>query len=209
MTAKRCNVCLTDKAPEDFHRRAASADGLSYTCKVCAKARSGLAFTLNRDEANAARKERYLANHAHELEMRKKWRTENSEYAKQIVREWGKANPERKAEIDRAWRVANAARLSVTKKQYREANKGRYAAYFAAYKLARRQRVPPWADLGAIRRVYETAAAVQELVGVPVHVDHEIPLHGKTVSGLHVHTNLRIVAAEINLAKSNLFSGEV
>jgi hypothetical protein len=35
------------------------------------------------------------------------------------------------------------------------------------------------------------------------HVDHELPLRGRRVSGLHVHTNLRVLPAEDNFRKGN------
>jgi hypothetical protein len=58
-----------------------------------------------------------------------------------------------------------------------------------------KQRMPVWADRVAIQKIYE---------GCPPghHVDHEIPLHGKTVSGLHVESNLQYLPAHENAVKA-------
>jgi len=68
----------------------------------------------------------------------------------------------------------------------------------------KRHRSPAWADLEAIRKIYEDCAALNKEHGPrSYHVDHIIPLQGKTVSGLHVENNLQILKASDNLAKSN------
>lgn len=68
-----------------------------------------------------------------------------------------------------------------------------------------KQRTPCWADLKKIDEIYEQCRRVSELTGVAYHVDHVIPLRGKNVCGLHVHTNLQIITAEQNLKKGNSF----
>ena len=78
-------------------------------------------------------------------------------------------------------------------------------AYQTAAESRRRaavlKRTPSWADLEAIRKFYEACPA-------GMHVDHEIPLCGRNVSGLHVPNNLRWLPAQVNKRKSNLFNLE-
>ena len=73
---------------------------------------------------------------------------------------------------------------------------------------AKKKRIPPWADLKAIERFYHDAKTMTELTGEPWHVDHVIPLQGKTVSGLHVHTNLQILPGRENSSKNNRFDAD-
>lgn len=68
---------------------------------------------------------------------------------------------------------------------------------------AKMRRLPDWSDLDAIRAIYDEARRQQEESGVEQHVDHFYPLQGETVCGLHVPANLRIIAADANLTKSN------
>lgn len=185
---KRCTKCGEEKPLTEFHKRAASPDGLNYKCRGCAKALARGWHASHRSEANANRKARYIANREHELAMRKKWRQENPERAAAIVQQWTQAHKAEKAAGDRSWRQRNVGRLN---------------AHSARKRAEQRSRTPEWADLNAIRQVYERARVIREITGEEVHVDHIYPLRGKTVSGLHVHNNLRVVLKEENLRKGN------
>jgi hypothetical protein len=53
-----------------------------------------------------------------------------------------------------------------------------------------------------MQQIYKTCIHQNKNAGYAAfHVDHEIPLKGKYVSGLHVETNLRIIPAVENLKK--------
>jgi 5-methylcytosine-specific restriction endonuclease McrA len=72
--------------------------------------------------------------------------------------------------------------------------------------VKKKQRMPSWANPDAIRKIYEDCAALNEEHGPRSHhVDHIIPLQGKTVSGLHVENNLQILKASDNIKKSNKY----
>lgn len=64
---------------------------------------------------------------------------------------------------------------------------------------------PSWADRAAIRKVFADCISRSRETGVKHEVDHVVPLRGKLVKGLHIHTNLRIITAIENRAKSNHF----
>ena len=92
------------------------------------------------------------------------------------------------------------------KKEYRQNNKGKINALVAARKKIIKQRTPAWLtidDKWLIKEIYEFAALRTKLFGFSWHVDHIIPLQGKTVSGLHVPNNLRVIPAVENIKKKN------
>lgn len=66
-----------------------------------------------------------------------------------------------------------------------------------------RQAMPKWVDREALKAVYMEAVLKQEAEGVPYEVDHEVPIRGRNVSGLHVPWNLKIITAVENARKGN------
>lgn len=64
-----------------------------------------------------------------------------------------------------------------------------------------RQATPPWADLAAIRALYQEAERLTRETGEQYVVDHIVPLRGRTVSGLHVHWNMQVVHWKPNAQK--------
>lgn len=75
-------------------------------------------------------------------------------------------------------------------------------------RAAKIARTPAWADPVKTRAIYELAGQLSASTGVPHHVDHRIPLHGRNVSGLHVHTNLQVITGDENIRKRNKFEAD-
>lgn len=64
---------------------------------------------------------------------------------------------------------------------------------------------PNWCDNDRIREIYLEAITTQIQTKVEHHVDHIVPLNGKSVCGLHCEDNLQILTANDNLQKGNRF----
>jgi hypothetical protein len=104
------------------------------------------------------------------------------------------------------YRAANKARLSAYFAKYKQSNVAKVNAIAAKRRSAKLRRTPAWLtedDLWIIEQAYELAALRTRLFGVPWHVDHVLPLQGKTVSGLHVPTNLQVIFGVENARKGN------
>jgi hypothetical protein len=145
------------------------------------------------------------------------------------VRTWRKANPQKVSDYSRKWRVANRKQRRDIEKSWRSRNvdkvkdmsrrggakwssgngKGRRNALTQFRRAALLQRTPSWVDREAIAEIYIKAADMRTRTGIPYEVDHEVPLQGKTISGLHVPWNLRIITESENRSKRNRFDGGV
>lgn len=54
-----------------------------------------------------------------------------------------------------------------------------------------------------ISQIYASKREMQKIFGVPLDIDHIVPINGENVSGLHVPWNMRITTSRFNRSKQN------
>ena len=118
-------------------------------------------------------------------------------------RYFNKKSQSEKIEFFRQRYAKDPTRSNKYVKAYFKANPDKKNAYTAKRAAAKLNATPAWADLEKIRSFYEEAARLTAETGIPHHVDHMVPLQGKTVCGFHVENNLQVITARENHAKSN------
>ncbi len=143
----------------------------------------------------------YAANREAERVRNAVYRAANREKIAASQHRYFLENREKRIGALKVWRNVNPERLEQGRREWREANRALCAAYSASWRRAAREQTPPWADWDAIRAVYEEARRISDETGIPHHVDHIIPLRGRNVRGLHVHTNLQVIPAIENMRK--------
>lgn len=106
----------------------------------------------------------------------------------------------------REYREKNKEKQKAQAAAWRKANRDKKNAEWAHYVLSKLQRTPKWltdTQLQQIKNEYALANWCTKVMGEPYHVDHIIPIRGKTVSGLHVPWNLRVIRGSENMSKGN------
>lgn len=176
---KTCKKCNLQKPLSGFYKCLPNTDGVMSWCKECEAAR--------KKAANAVNKEKRLV-------VAKKWRENNKQKLKEAVASWRERNPGRHEQIMQEWAKNNPGKLQ---------------ARWARHELEKSNRTPSWLTSEMVEQIqieYELSAWCTSVMGVKYHVDHIVPLRGRTVSGLHVPWNLQVIPAAHNQAKSNKFS---
>lgn len=105
---------------------------------------------------------------------------------------WVKKNPDKVKKVPREIQNAYV-------QKWRRANLAYDAARSQMYRATKLNQMPSWADAESIFQFYDNCPK-------GFHVDHIVPLRGKTVRGLHVLNNLQYLPAKENISKGNRYA---
>jgi len=170
---------------------------MTRRCRTCGEEKSLSLFTLRKDGVLGRSTQcRECKNTAE----RNRYREDPSYH-----RDYAKRTAEERINYDRRYYLANKKRLSEQKKIYRAENPEIKRVSNAKRHAVKLRAQPFWADELAIREVYVECERLNKQTGINHHVDHIVPLQGKTVCGLHVHNNLQVLRDVENLSKLNRF----
>lgn len=186
---KACTICSETKPLDAFPVVRKNKSGRGGWCKVCCSAKSQAYYWANRDKCR---------------EYQRKRRANDPHFAAKSdarVKAWKADNPERYA----AWRARRAEHLSASFREWRLANPDKMNAKKAARRARIAKATLPGPSKQSFEAIYERARLLTEVTGAEHHVDHVVPLKGKTVCGLHVPWNLQCLPAVENHRKKNRF----
>jgi hypothetical protein len=182
---KKCTKCEESKEFSKFSKTKKGKDGLRSWCKDCRKE-----ATAKYRKENSEKCRESLA----------KYRIEHTEY----FIKYRKENSERIKRYNAKYRTENSESIRKYDAKYKKNNPSKINASTARRRSLKLQRTPKWltkSDYDAIREFYISAKELEKIFGIKYHVDHIIPLKGKSVSGLHVAWNLLLLTATENLKK--------
>jgi hypothetical protein len=164
-------------------------------CASCGRARESVLFPVRGNTCKACVSAYQQA-----------YREANTERIAEGKRQWKLANKDHVVARDRLYAEKHPERRTQARKKWTAANPGKDTASKARNHQSRQKRTPPWLsvdDVWLIEQAYELAAVRTKMFGFSWHVDHIIPLNGRSVSGLHVPTNLQVIPWQENLRKGN------
>lgn len=181
---KKCKCCSEDKELSLFSKAKTTKDKLQTYCKPCASQKAK-EFRLRNEGYD---KKYYAVNKTRYAEHSKSYRTEN----KEILAIYNKQRYQ-----------ANKEKIKLWAKDARDARPEVYRAKDAKRRASKLNATPKWGDVEKIKVLYEYSKLCSIVLKQTFHVDHIVPLKGKTVCGLHVPSNLQVLTAFENISKSN------
>ena len=156
-------------------------------------------------EAQRARKReadaRFRANHREkDLARKRAWASANPNRLRAAADKWVASNPEARLNVSLEWKKRNAPQQREYKAAWAADNRPKRNHCEAKRRGAAAQATPKWLtekQHSDMEEIYATGRALG------LHVDHIVPLMGKTVCGLHVPWNLQLLPPAANMSKGN------
>jgi len=150
--------------------------------------------------------DKYKNNRESQLASWRKWHKLNKDIHGIRVKRWQLANKDKVKADAKAWVAANPDKVKAKALRHIKKHPEAYTARSVASVARRAKRVPQWLtpdDRWVMKEAYDLAKLRTRMFGFIWEVDHIIPLRGKTVSGLHVPTNLQVIPKIDNRNKRN------
>lgn len=152
--------------------------------------------------------ENYAKNRDKVLEKVKIYYRENKEVVTAYAKRYREENPDKLKQVQKKHYWANREERIAAVKAYQQTPAGKAMAARARSKRRTREEraTPAWSNRLRETAIYELRdSLIEDCHGEPFHVDHDIPLQGKKVSGLHVHNNLEVMQGTHNCVKRHNF----
>jgi len=219
MKAKKCIRCKEIKKLIDFHKHKLMKDGRLNVCKKCHSKYGKKYYQANKKALDKSNK-KYRENNKERISEligvwqknnpskcsanSKKYKAANKERVSKANKIYNEKNKEKQKEGRKIYYAKNKKKIAFRKKEWCKLNQGKRIASVAKRRAAKLSATPQWANFDMIKSYYEFSAFLTSTTfGNGYHVDHIIPLQGKTVCGLHVENNLQVLRAEDNLSKGH------
>lgn len=136
----------------------------------------------------------------------KLWETANKYYRAQVNKEYCMKHKERLHQKRLENRIKKEDHYKTVAKTYRQNNKAKRCAQQCKRQAIKLQATPKWMTkqhFDQIEIFYDAAAKLSKEFGIPMEVDHIMPLRGKDGCGLHVPWNLQVIPKKDNMRKGN------
>lgn len=193
---KFCPKCQESKPPDQYYKAKKSKDGLQGYCKSCVSLLSTQRVSYRKSYRDLNREKGVAYRQTYKSKYKERIRDANKVY-RDTNREVVKDSQQR-------YKECNYEKVLESSRNYRERNKPKYAVYRSKRRARELQAQPNWLSQGDLIRM-SLLWGLRELksfvTGEEYEVDHIVPLMGKTVCGLHVPWNLRVILKSENRKK--------